>query len=173
MILLASPDEDDLVFWMLFTLGGHIANQTFEGYYGLPLPTEMLDGSIAPGQALCSPSKAMDDVVFLDSSLAVYEVELYTRLSAAGFHCSQFFYKAFMALYAGVLPEAALFRLWDRTFFTSGGIRESSTPVGNRKTLVELAFAVLVMKKEEGGFGLREQLLSCQTTAEVMDALQT
>ena len=96
------------------------------------------------------------------------EVDLYTRLSAAGFHCSQFFYHCFMSLYAAVLPESALFRLWDRVFFWSGQKAATASKItGPRSCLVEFAFAAMSQRRSEGGYGLREQLESCQTTAEV------
>jgi hypothetical protein len=180
LLLAQDPKQEELVFWILFSLGGHQSNAAYEDYFGLPQPTYWFDGTVCPGQALCSQSQAMSDVTFLDAALAVYDVDLYTTLSKTGFHCSQFFYHCFMTLYAAVLPESALFRLWDRVFYWSGvrgspqrAACASKQPTGTRSVLVEFAFAALTQKRKEGGYGLREQLESCKTTAEVMDALKT
>ena len=98
----------------------------FEDYHALPKEEKMggaqngqapPPGGALPAPPLCSPSASMADVAFLNTALAVYEPDLYARLSSCGFHCSMFFYKAFMRWYASVLPELTLFRFWDRLFY--------------------------------------------------------
>jgi hypothetical protein len=186
LVLLCKHDEEHKVFFIMFALIGHGSNRVFEDYHGLPkhiglAPADTgLSSQLVPtGPALCSQSAAMADVAFLDTALAVYEPALYTKLSSCGFHCSMFFYKAFMRLYASVLPELTLFRFWDRLFYEttaqgppSGKSDPKAQTPPQRASLVELAFGAMTQSLDEGGTGLRENLMCCSSSAEVSDCLE-
>jgi hypothetical protein len=183
LVLLCKAEEEHKVFFIMFAIIGHGSNRVFEDYHGLPkhMGVQQEGGAqmVPQGPALCSSSAAMNDVCFLDTALSIYEPALYQKLTSCGFYCSMFFYKAFMRLYASVLPELTLFRFWDRLFYetTAGGPPEGkSDPMAQmppqRAVLIELAFGALTQSEDEGGMGLRENLMACSSSAEILDCLE-
>merc|ERR1719482_1758479 len=188
LCLLCKQGEEHKAFFLMFTVIGHTSNRTFEDYHALPKEEKMggaqngqapPPGGALPAPPLCSPSASMADVAFLNTALAVYEPDLYARLSSCGFHCSMFFYKAFMRWYASVLPELTLFRFWDRLFYETtakgpplGKSNPNAKTPPQRSVLVELAFGVMTQSATEGGMGMRENLMACTSTAEIVDCLE-
>jgi hypothetical protein len=177
--LLSKPEEEYKIFFIMFSIIGHAENRVFEDYHGMPKPAQRMNAQLPQSaRNLCSHSAAMADVCYLDTALSIYEPELATKLSSSGFHCSMFFYMAFMRFFATVLPELTLFRLWDRLFYETtaqgpprGNSDPHSVPPPQRAVFVELAFGAMVQTTEEGGMGLRENLMACSSSAEILDCL--
>ncbi|CEM25930.1 unnamed protein product [Vitrella brassicaformis CCMP3155] len=153
------------VFWLIYTMAG--GNGPFHGklatYWAKPqnptmaptpatpaaastsgpLPEKPLELRVpCPNGPLAAPSGAMGDVFLLECCLAAHAEPIWTRLFSLGFSLMDFFYPAFMRLYAGILPNHSLFRLWDILFPQLTLPVHQVYPHG-RKSLICLAYAVI------------------------------
>jgi len=158
----AQQEEEDeaRTFWLLYTLIAHPDNMAYREYYGVP---EEFRHEMHPDFAPMSDRRgAMDDVYRLGVCVARYERELWVHLGAIGLHLSIVFYRAFMHLFAFLLPTPSLFRFWDLL------LSESARPdlpayKPPRHSLVDLGFGVLR--------GCKQRLLQCQSASEARSCI--